>query len=43
MVAPSTGRVVAAGIAGAELPEWHEAVRADRFDERTPDVEAQVI
>ena len=43
MVAPSTGRLVADGIAGAALPEWHEAVRADRFGERAQAAEAQVI
>ena len=43
MVAPSTGRLVADGIAGAVLPEWHTALRADRFALRTPDAEAQVI
>jgi len=43
MVAPSTGRLVADGIAGAALPEWHAAVRADRFGLQSPDAEAQVI
>jgi len=43
MVAPSTGRLVADGIAGAVLPEWHTALRADRFALRTPEAEAQVI
>jgi sarcosine oxidase subunit beta len=43
MVAPSTGRLVAAGIAGAMLPEWHDALRADRFGPGQAEVEAQVI
>jgi glycine/D-amino acid oxidase-like deaminating enzyme len=43
MVAPSTGKLVADGIAGAALPEWHAAVRADRFGSQPPDAEAQVI
>jgi sarcosine oxidase, subunit beta len=43
MVAPSTGRLVADGLAGLPLPEWHEAVRARRFAERTRETEAQVI
>jgi sarcosine oxidase, subunit beta len=43
MVAPSTGRLVADGIAGAALPEWHEAVRADRFGRRPLDADAQII
>jgi sarcosine oxidase subunit beta len=43
MVAPSTGRLVADGIAGAALPEWREALRADRFGVRPPEAEAQVI
>jgi sarcosine oxidase subunit beta len=43
MVAPSTGKLVADGIAGAALPEWHAAVRADRFGLQPPDAEAQVI
>ena len=43
MVAPSTGRLVADGIAGAALPEWHGAVRAGRFAERPAETEAQVI
>jgi len=42
MVAPSTGRLVADGLAGAELPEWRNAVRADRFRDAV-EVEAQVI
>jgi glycine/D-amino acid oxidase-like deaminating enzyme len=43
MVAPSTGRLVADGIAGSALPEWREAVRADRFGLRSQEAEAQVI
>ena len=43
MVAPSTGRLVAGGLAGAELPEWHEALRANRFGEGSQETEAQVI
>jgi sarcosine oxidase subunit beta len=43
MVAPSTGRLVADGIAGAVLPDWHAALRADRFALRAPVTEAQVI
>jgi sarcosine oxidase subunit beta len=43
MVAPSTGKLVADGIAGSVLPEWREAVRADRFGLRTQEAEAQVI
>jgi sarcosine oxidase subunit beta len=43
MVAPSTGRLVADGIAGSALPEWREAVRADRFRLRSQEAEAQVI
>jgi glycine/D-amino acid oxidase-like deaminating enzyme len=43
MVAPSTGKLVADGITGAALPEWHAAVRADRFGLQPPDAEAQVI
>ena len=43
MVAPTTGRLVADSIAGVELPEWHDAVRADRFGEPATDAEAQVI
>ena len=31
MVAPSTGQLVAAGIGGDPLPDWHEAVRVGRF------------
>ena len=43
MVAPSTGRVVADGLLGRALPEWHEAVRADRFGGAEAAAEAQVI
>jgi sarcosine oxidase subunit beta len=43
MVAPSTGRLVAAGVAGSALPEWHAALRADRFGLRPVEAEAQVI
>jgi sarcosine oxidase subunit beta len=43
MVAPSTGRIVADGIAGSALPEWSKAVRADRFGLRSQEAEAQVI
>ena len=43
MVAPSTGRLIADGIAGSALPEWREAIRADRFGLRSPEIEAQVI
>jgi sarcosine oxidase subunit beta len=42
MLAPSTGRLVADGLAGAVLPEWREAVRADRFGGAV-ETEAQVI
>jgi sarcosine oxidase subunit beta len=41
MVAPSTGRLVAAGLGGDPLPEWHAAVRADRF--RDAALDTQVI
>jgi len=41
MVAPSTGRLVAAGLGGDPLPEWHTAVRADRF--RDAALDTQVI
>jgi sarcosine oxidase, subunit beta len=41
MVAPSTGRLVAAGIGGGELPEWRHAVRAGRF--RGAERDTQVI
>ena len=40
MLAPSTGSLVAAGVAGDELPAWHEAFALDRFahrGERNPD------
>jgi sarcosine oxidase subunit beta len=43
MVAPSTGRLVADGLAGAALPEWHDAFRADRFAAPAAEHEAQVI
>jgi sarcosine oxidase subunit beta len=43
MIAPSTGRLVADGIAGSALPEWREAVRADRFGLPSQEAEAQVI
>ena len=43
MVAPSTGRAVADGLAGAALPEWLGALRADRFGNRPAEHEAQVI
>jgi sarcosine oxidase, subunit beta len=43
MVAPSTGRAVADGIAGAVPPEWLELLRADRFAGRPAEREAQVI
>jgi sarcosine oxidase, subunit beta len=43
MVAPSTGRLVADGIAGSTLPEWRKAVRADRFGLRLQEMDAQVI
>lgn len=43
MVAPSTGRAVADGIAGAAPPEWLELLRADRFAGRPPEHEAHVI
>jgi sarcosine oxidase subunit beta len=43
MVAPSTGRAVADGLAGAAPPEWLDALRADRFGARSGEHEAQVI
>jgi sarcosine oxidase, subunit beta len=43
MVAPSTGRAVADGLAGAPPPEWLEALRADRFGAPTDEHESQVI
>lgn len=43
MVAPSTGRAVADGLAGGALPEWLDALRADRFGRRPAEHEAQVI
>jgi sarcosine oxidase, subunit beta len=42
MVAPSTGRVVADGLAGGAPAEWLDALRADRFAHSTKR-EAQVI
>jgi sarcosine oxidase, subunit beta len=39
MVAPSTGRLVAAGLAGGPLPEWHDAVRAGRFGDAARDTQ----
>ncbi len=41
MVAPSTGRLVAAGVGGDELPDWRHAVRAGRFHDA--DRDTQVI
>jgi len=41
MVAPSTGRLVAAGLGGDPLPDWHGAVSADRF--RDAALDTQVI
>jgi sarcosine oxidase subunit beta len=43
MVAPSTGRLVADGLGGSELPEWGGALRADRFAGGRKEREAQVI
>lgn len=43
IVAPSTGRLVADGIAGSPLPDWHEALRAGRFAAAPPETETQVI
>jgi sarcosine oxidase subunit beta len=43
MVAPSTGRLVADGLAGAALPEWGDGLRADRFSALPAEAEAQVI
>jgi sarcosine oxidase subunit beta len=43
MVAPSTGRAVADGLLGRPLPEWHDALRADRFGVEAAPAEAQVI
>jgi sarcosine oxidase subunit beta len=43
MVAPSTGRLVADGLAGRALPEWSGALRAGRFAEGALEREAQVI
>jgi len=42
MVAPSTGRLVAAALAGDALPAWHASVRLDRFAE-SADRDTQVI
>jgi sarcosine oxidase subunit beta len=42
MVAPSTGRLVAAALAGDDLPAWHASVRLDRF-EAEADRDTQVI
>jgi len=42
MVAPSTGRLVAAALAGDALPGWHASVRLDRF-EAAPERDTQVI
>jgi sarcosine oxidase subunit beta len=42
MVAPSTGTLVAAGVAGDEPPLWHEAVALARFAQ-TGDRDTQVI
>ena len=43
MVAPSTGRLVADALGGDALPEWHDAVRADRFAGDAQARDAQVI
>jgi sarcosine oxidase, subunit beta len=43
MVAPSTGRAVAGGLAGDPPPEWLDAFRADRFATQTEEHESQVI
>ncbi len=43
MVAPSTGRAVAGGLAGDASPEWLDAFRADRFEHAIAEHEAQVI
>jgi sarcosine oxidase, subunit beta len=43
MVAPSTGRLVAAALAGSPLPEWSEVLRADRFVNESSEREGQVI
>jgi hypothetical protein len=42
LAAPADG-FVADGIAGAVLPEWHTALRADRFALQLTEAEAQVI
>jgi sarcosine oxidase, subunit beta len=39
MVAPTTGRLVAAGLGGARLPDWAESVRLDRFVETNRDTQ----
>ena len=43
MVAPSTGRAIAGGLAGDAAPEWLDALQADRFGRRPAEHEAQVI
>jgi glycine/D-amino acid oxidase-like deaminating enzyme len=43
MVAPSTGRAVADGLAGAPPPEWLHVLRADRFGAQSSEHESQVI
>jgi sarcosine oxidase subunit beta len=43
MVAPSTGRLVADALGGSALPEWRDAVRADRFAGGARSREAHVI
>ena len=43
MIAPSTGRVVAGGIASDEPPEWHTAVGWKRFAAGERELESQVI
>ena len=43
MIAPSTGQLVAGALAGDPLPEWHEAVRWERFARRERERESQVI
>jgi sarcosine oxidase subunit beta len=42
MVAPSTGALVATGVAGDELPSWHDALALGRFA-RAGDRDTQVI